>query len=132
MLKNYSDEELARDLEISSEAEGVGYRFALPEVSRREFVAVLGAGVMIAVGGAAVGGGSTRRTIPAIRQGGAAGGEGLGGLGGTQWGVGAAEVEVREGKVVHAASKREVTFGALAGAQDVEKLLAAVPGNRNV
>jgi isoquinoline 1-oxidoreductase len=71
--------------------------------------------------GITAGSGSTPRTVPAIRQGAAAARELLVGVACRAWGVQPAEVEVADGKVVHAPSNREQTFAELAGGDEAAK-----------
>src|SRR5262245_53320414 len=69
----YTEQEQLRDLEISSQADGVEYRF---QPTRRDFVQILGAGILIA---------AARGTMGSAAQaaGGGRGRGGEGGIGGT-------------------------------------------------
>ena len=88
---------------------------------------------MVPNDGITAGSGSTPRTVPAIRQGAAAARELLVGVACKAWGVQPAEVEVADGKVVHAPSNREQTFAELAGADEAAKAFEqAAPPNVNV
>ncbi len=71
--------------------------------------------------GMTAGSGTTPRTVPAIRQAAATARNLLVALACKQWGVDAAEVEVRDGKVIHPATKREQTYADLASADEAIK-----------
>jgi isoquinoline 1-oxidoreductase len=80
--------------------------------------------------GITAGSGSTPRTLPAIRQAAAFARQLLVELASRRWDVKPADVEVRDGKVVHGASNREQTYADLAAAEDASKLFEQnVPGN---
>ena len=73
--------------------------------------------------GITAGSGSTPRTVPAVRQGAAAARTLLVAFAAHQWAVDAAEVEVRDGKAIHAATRRELTYADLAADPDQAKAL---------
>ncbi len=62
---------------------------------------------------------STPSTVPAIREGAAAAREVLLQLAGKRWNVESTTVELRDGKLTHAASKRTLTLGELASGDEV-------------
>jgi isoquinoline 1-oxidoreductase len=64
--------------------------------------------------GITAGSGSTPRTMPAVRQGAAAARQLLIDFASKKWNVEAKECEVRDGKVIHAASKRSLSYADLA------------------
>jgi CO/xanthine dehydrogenase Mo-binding subunit len=64
--------------------------------------------------GITAGSGSTPRTMPAVRQGAAAARQLLIDFAAKKWSVEAKDCEVRDGKVIHAASKRSLTYADLA------------------
>jgi isoquinoline 1-oxidoreductase subunit beta len=68
--------------------------------------------------GITAGSGTTPHTVPAVRQGAAAARNLLISLASKTWNVDPSEVEVRDGKVVHAATNREQTYADLAAAED--------------
>jgi isoquinoline 1-oxidoreductase subunit beta len=68
--------------------------------------------------GITAGSGTTPRTVPAVRQGAAAARNLLVAMAAKTWEVDPAEVEVHDGKVVHAASNREQSYADLASAED--------------
>jgi isoquinoline 1-oxidoreductase len=73
---------------------------------------------------------TTPSTVPAVRQGAAAARELLAQLAAQRWGVDRAAVDVRDGKAVHADSKRELTYADLAAADDAAKAFEqAIPQN---
>jgi isoquinoline 1-oxidoreductase len=73
--------------------------------------------------GITAGSGSTPRTVPAVRQGAAAARMLLVAFAAHQWAVDAAAVEVRDGKAIHAATQRELTYADLAADPDQAKAL---------
>src|SRR4051812_25127737 len=77
--------------------------------------------------GITAGSGSTPRTVPVIRQGCAAARKLLMDLAAKKWAVPVAEIEVRDGKVLHAPADRGVTYGELAADPDAAKVFAAAP-----
>jgi isoquinoline 1-oxidoreductase subunit beta len=83
--------------------------------------------------GITAGSGSTPRTMPAIRQAAAFARGLLVELACRRWDVKPAEVEVLDGKVVHAPTKREQTYADLASAEDAAKVFEqAVPADVTV
>ncbi len=83
--------------------------------------------------GITAGSGSTPRTVPVIRQAAAFARKLLVELASDRWGVKAEDLEVRDGRVVHPPTKREVTYGDLASADDATKKLAqTVPSDVTV
>ena len=76
---------------------------------------------MVPNDGITAGSRSTPSTVPAIRQGAAAARQLLVAVACKAWGVQPAEVEVADGKVVHAPSNREQTFAELAGADEAAR-----------
>ena len=66
-------------------------------------------------------------SVPAVRQGAAAAREALIAIACQQWKVTRDQVTAGGGKVVHAGSKRELTYGALAASADAAKAFAAMP-----
>jgi isoquinoline 1-oxidoreductase len=76
---------------------------------------------------------TTPSTVPAVRQGAAAARDLLVQLACKQWGVDRGAVEVRDGKVLHAAGKRELTYADLANSEDQARAFEqAVPSNVTV
>ncbi|MGO8704822.1 MAG: molybdopterin cofactor-binding domain-containing protein [Candidatus Brocadiia bacterium] len=73
--------------------------------------------------GITAGSGSTPRTVPAVRHGAAAARALLIAFAARQWGVDAGAVEIRDGKAVHAATRRELTYADLAADPDQAKAL---------
>ena len=71
--------------------------------------------------GSTAGSGSTPRTVPVIRQAAAFARGLLVDLACRRWDVKPADVEVRDGKVIHSATKREQTYADLASAEDAAK-----------
>ncbi|HEY2148899.1 MAG TPA: molybdopterin cofactor-binding domain-containing protein, partial [Pirellulales bacterium] len=74
--------------------------------------------------GITAGSGSTPRTVPAIRQAAAFARMLLVELASDRWGVKPEETEVRDGRVIHPPTKREVTYGDLASADEAAKKFA--------
>ena len=73
---------------------------------------------------------TTPSTVPAVRQGAAAARDLLVQLACQRWNVDRGAVEVREGKVLHAAGQRELTYADLAASEDQAKAFQqAIPGN---
>jgi isoquinoline 1-oxidoreductase subunit beta len=80
--------------------------------------------------GITAGSGSTPRTLPAIRQAAAYARQLLVELACRRWDVKPADVDVRDGKVIHGPTNREQSYADLASAEDAGKLFEqAVPGN---
>ena len=76
---------------------------------------------------------TTPSTVPAVRQGAAAARDLLIQLASQRWGVERGAVEVREGKVIDAAGKRELTYADLAAGEALAGAFAqAVPANVTV
>ncbi len=71
--------------------------------------------------GMTAGSGTTPRTVPAVRQAGATACELLVALACKTWGVERSTVEVADGKVIHADSKREQTYADLASSEEAIK-----------
>ncbi len=71
--------------------------------------------------GLTAGSGSTPNTVPAIRRAAAAARQLLVDVACKEWSVDSAEVEVREGKVIHSATNREKTYVDLASADEAIK-----------
>ena len=79
--------------------------------------------------GMTAGSGTTPRTIPAVRQGAAAARDLLVGLAAKQWGADARGLSVKDGKVVDADGKRELSYADLAASDDAAKAFGGpVPG----
>jgi isoquinoline 1-oxidoreductase len=94
---------------------------------------VMGDTALVPDDGVTAGSRTTPSTVPAVRQGAAAARELLAQLASKQWGVDRAAVEVRDGKAVDAAGKREMTYAQLAAAEDLPKAFAqAAPPNVTV
>lgn len=70
---------------------------------------------------------STPSTVPAVRQGCAAAREALAGLAARRWGVEASAVTVRDGKVVHAPTSRELTYADLAADENAARAFGEPP-----
>src|SRR6266478_6941743 len=68
--------------------------------------------------GITAGSGSSPRTVPAIRQGAAAARQVLVDFASKQWGVEPGACEVSEGKVIHTASKRSLSYADLAANEE--------------
>lgn len=76
---------------------------------------------------------STPSTVPAVRQGCAAAREALAGLAARRWGVAPSAVSVRDGKVVHAPTSRELSYGELAADENLARAFREPPsGNVTV
>ena len=73
--------------------------------------------------GITAGSGSTPRTIPSIRQAAAAARQLLLQFAAKQWSVEPGTCEVRDGKAIHASSKRQISYAELAGNEDAAKSL---------
>lgn len=73
--------------------------------------------------GITAGSGSTPRTVPAVRQGAAAARQFLIDFASQQWGVDAASCEVRDGKAIHTATKRTLSYSDLAANEGASKAL---------
>ena len=85
---------------------------------------VMGDTALVPDDGITAGSGSTPRSVPAVRQGAAAARDLLADLASKKWGLERAAVEVRDGKVVDAAGKREITYADLASGEDLDKAFA--------
>src|SRR4051812_40186115 len=79
--------------------------------------------------GMTAGSGTTPRTVPAVRQGAAAAREMLIDAGATRLSVPRSEVEVRDGKVIHAPSGRSVSYAELAGDDLTKAFSTTQPSN---
>jgi isoquinoline 1-oxidoreductase len=84
---------------------------------------VMGDTELVPDDGVTAGSGSTPRSVPAVRQGAAAARTLLVAFAAKQWGVDAGAVEVRDGKAVHAATQRELTYADLAADADQAQAL---------
>src|SRR5712692_3909120 len=73
--------------------------------------------------GVTAGSGSSPRTVPAVRQGAAAARQVLVDFASKQWGVEPGACDVHEGKAIHTASKRSLTYADLASNEEAAKLL---------
>src|SRR5882762_1820756 len=73
--------------------------------------------------GITAGSGSSPRTVPAVRHAAAAARQVLVDFASKQWGVEPGDCEVREGKVVHSATKRSLSYADLAANEEAVKLL---------
>jgi len=83
--------------------------------------------------GITAGSGSTPRTVPAVRQGAAAARELLIDFTAKKWNVEAGACEVRDGKVIHAASKRSLSYADLAKDDEAMKAFdQPIPSNVTV
>ena len=74
--------------------------------------------------GNTAGSGSTPRTVPAIRQAAAAARQALLELASKRWSVERTSVELRNGKITHAATQRTLTLGELAQSEELPKAFA--------
>lgn len=82
--------------------------------------------------GITAGSGSTPRTLPSIRQGAASGREAAIMVACKKWNVEHNSVELRDGKFIHTATKREMTYADI-GAEDSGKAFEqAAPGNATI
>ena len=73
---------------------------------------------------------TTPSTVPAVRQAAAAARQLLVQFAAQRWGVEPGTVDVREGRVTHAASQRTLSYADLARGEDVPKLFQqAVPAD---
>ncbi len=70
---------------------------------------------------------TTPRTVPPVRQGAAAARQALVLIAAERWGVDASTLEVRDGKITHAASGRTLTYGDLAGSDELIKAFGQAP-----
>jgi isoquinoline 1-oxidoreductase len=76
---------------------------------------------------------TTPSTVPAVRQGAAAARDLLAQLAGQRWSVDRSAVELRDGKAIHAATRRELTYADLAAADDMVKAFEqTIPANVTV
>src|SRR5207249_423094 len=78
--------------------------------------------------GITAGSGSSPRTVPAVRQGAAAARQLLIDFGCRKWAVEPSSCEVRDGKVIHTATHRSLSYADLANDEEAAKLLEqAIP-----
>jgi isoquinoline 1-oxidoreductase len=75
---------------------------------------------------------TTPRTLPAVRQAAAAARSVLIAAAARAWGVETSAIELRDGKALHAASKREMGYGELAASEEATRSLAQPAGNVTV
>jgi isoquinoline 1-oxidoreductase len=75
---------------------------------------------------------TTPRTLPAVRQAAAAARSVLIAAAARAWGVETPAIELRDGKALHAASKREMGYGELAASEEATRSLAQPAGNVTV
>ncbi len=85
---------------------------------------VMGDTSLVPDDGITAGSRTTPSTVPAVRQGAAAGRQLLVALACQRWGVEPAAVAVRDGQIVHAASQRTLAYAELARSCDAAKALA--------
>jgi isoquinoline 1-oxidoreductase len=85
---------------------------------------VMGDTKLVPDDGVTAGSRTTPSSVPAVRQGCAAARNLLTELASKRWGVNRDTVEVRDGKIVHAATRRELTYADLASAEDGVKAFA--------
>jgi isoquinoline 1-oxidoreductase len=78
--------------------------------------------------GTTAGSGTTPRTIPIVRQAAAAIRQLFTDHAATKWNVDAGDIEVRDGKVIHAASNRSMSHSEIAKDESLAQLLAKPPG----
>src|SRR5437870_1423045 len=80
--------------------------------------------------GITAGSGSSPRTVPAVRQGAAAARQLLLEFACKQWNIEAAACEVRDGKAIHVATKRSLSYADLASNEEAAKTLdQAIPAD---
>jgi isoquinoline 1-oxidoreductase len=85
---------------------------------------------MVPDDGGTYGSATTPRTVPSVRRGAAAARNLLIEFACQQWKVERSTVEMRDGKIVHTASKRSLTYADLAKSEDVAKLFEqAIPSD---
>lgn len=77
--------------------------------------------------GMTAGSGTTPRTVPAVRAGAAAARELLVALACQQWDVKSDSVEVRDGRIIHPQSHRELTYADLAAKDDLKSFSQPIP-----
>jgi isoquinoline 1-oxidoreductase len=82
--------------------------------------------------GPTVGSRSTPSTIPLVRQAASAARDVLAGIAAKVLAAPVAEIEIRDGRAIHGPSRNEKTFAELAGAEDLDKVLAATATPRDV
>ncbi len=70
---------------------------------------------------------TTPRTVPPVRQGAAAARQALIQIAAERWGVDTSALEVRDGKITHAATGRTLTYGDLAGSEELAKAFGQAP-----
>jgi isoquinoline 1-oxidoreductase len=94
---------------------------------------VMGDTALVPDDGVTAGSRTTPSSVPAVRQGAAAARDILIQLASQKWGVDRAAVQVSDGKAVHAANKRELTYADLAAGEDAAKAFQqAAAGNVTV
>jgi isoquinoline 1-oxidoreductase len=93
-------------------------------VSANQIVLIMADTGLVPDDGMTAGSRTSPSTVPAIRQGAAAAREVLIGLAALQWSVPKNELTANEGKIVHATSKREITYGELAANEEGIKAFA--------
>jgi len=116
---------------------GQGARTELTQAAAEELrvpadrvLLVMGDTALVPDDGITAGSRTTPSSVPAVRQGTATAREMLAQLASKKWGVDRAAVQVRDGKVVDAAGKRELSYADLAAAEDLPKVFAqAAPPN---
>ena len=116
---------------------GQGARAELTQAAAEELrvpadriLMVMGDTALVPDDGITAGSRTTPSSVPAVRQGTATAREMLAQLASKKWGVDRAAVEVRDGKVVDAAGKRELSYADLAAAEDLPKAFTqAAPPN---
>jgi isoquinoline 1-oxidoreductase len=90
-------------------------------VSPQVITAIMADTGLVPNDGITAGSGTTPRTLPAVRQAAAFARTLLVELASRRWGVKPEDLEVRDGRVVHAPTKREQTYADLASAEDAAK-----------
>lgn len=80
--------------------------------------------------GLTAGSGTTPRTVPSVRAAAASARTALLEFAATRWGVEPASLEIHEAKIIHAATKRTITFAELTQGDELQKAFEqAAPGN---
>jgi isoquinoline 1-oxidoreductase len=82
--------------------------------------------------GPTVGSRSTPSTIPLVRQAASAARDVLAGIAARVLAAPVAEIEIRDGRAIHGPSRNEKTLAELAGAEDLDKVLASTATPRNM
>jgi isoquinoline 1-oxidoreductase len=77
--------------------------------------------------GTTAGSGTTPRTVPTVRQGAAAARQALVQIAAERWGVDSSTLEVRDGKITQADTGRTLSYGDLAGSDDLTKAFGQAP-----